>query len=450
MRVFLAILLCKLSRSLLRLFKRGGTNLPGKIAVKICPDLLKTVAQGVRVTVITGTNGKTTTARMIEQAYINAGIPYFSNRSGANLLTGITAEFAVHASLSGKAKIPNAIIECDEGASAMVCRYANPSVFLLTNLFGDQLDRFGDIMHTLDCVKAGAENSPNARICLNADDSLSVSIADGLPTQPHFFGVETELYKAPTDEPSDAPDCIKCGTAYEYEYITYAHLGGFHCPNCGYSRPDTDTAIVSAEPGADGSAITIRSRYQEFPAYVNLPGQYNIYNAAAAAATLSALDFDVQAIIDALENFECGFGRMEKFELEGRDVRMILVKNTAGFNQVLNFLSSLEIDALFVICLNDRIADGTDVSWIWDVNFEQLAESGQRFLLSGGRADEMVVRLAQARIPNESVEVIREYPALLTRMLEDESPVYIMPTYTAMLELRDIISKKYGYKDFWE
>lgn len=450
MRVFLAVLLCKLSRAVLRLFKRGGTNLPGKIAVAICPDLLKTLSRGVRTVVISGTNGKTTTARMVEQAYIDAGMEYFANRSGANLLTGITAEFAVHATLTGKAKIAHAIIECDEGASAKVCEYVDPAVFLVTNVFSDQLDRFGEVRHILGMLKAGAKNSPNAVVCLNADDSLSVSIADELTREPCYYGLETPLYENPADELSDAPDCIKCGTAYEYSYATYAHLGGFNCPNCGYSRPEASVAVTEAKLGDDGSKAKMRIDGEELSVDINLPGGYNVYNAAAAAAALSVSGFSADAIAVALGTFKCGFGRMEKFELEGREVRMILVKNTAGFNQVLNFLSGLEGGGLFVICLNDRIADGTDVSWIRDVNFESLADSGRRILVSGLRAEFMAERLLDAGLPQETVELVRDYAELLEKMLNQDDPVFIMPSYTAMLELREIISRKYGYTDFWE
>ena len=455
MRVFLAIAMCKLSRWLLRLIGRGGTNLPGKIAVRICPDLLRHISRGMKITVITGTNGKTTSARIVEQAHIDAGLSYFANRSGANLLTGITAEFAVNASLFGKPRRTHAVIECDEAASKLVCRYIDPSVLLVTNIFRDQLDRFGEISHTLESVREGVRNSPNAVLCLNADDSLSVSLADEIPNEVVFYGLDMPLYSEPTGELSDAAYCIRCTAQYNYDYVTYSHLGAFRCPSCGYARPENAHVRVTEllDQSEDGNLIAMEIAGERIEVYINLPGDYNIYNGAGAVSVLDALGFTHEAIISALGSFECGFGRMERFELEGNSVRMILVKNPAGCNQVLNYLATIKSDSMLVICLADRTADGTDISWIWDVNFERLLDMGDRLrsvLVSGTRGDEMALRLKYAGLPPESVRVISDYGELLREMLAQDSPVTVMPTYTAMLELRDKISSAYGLRDFWE
>ena len=358
----LAVLVCKASGAVLRRLGRGGTNLPGKLALKIDKNILGELSRGVKVTVVTGTNGKTTTSRMIEQAFADAGLKYFSNKSGANLLTGIIAVFAQHSTLSGK------------------CPY--------------------------------------------------------------------------THELSDAPYCIHCKTEYEYDYITYGHLGGFRCPKCGYHRQTPQVAVTKVlATGADSSDIILDIFGHEHEVHVNLPGGYNIYNAAAEAAVAHVVGIDEQTAVSALSQFECGFGRAEQFKLGQAQARMMLVKNPAGFNQVINLIAHDEGNYKLAFLLNDRFADGTDISWIWDVDFEALADQQVRFtrvLVSGVRADDMALRLKYAGFAPERIEVIREYDRLLTEIGSDETPAFLMPTYTAMFDLRGEISKHTDVKAFYE
>ena len=213
-KVIFAIIACKSVRAGLRLFRRGGTALPGKVAIGICPDLLKHLAKDVKCVTVTGTNGKTTSARMLEQFFIDEGASYFTNKSGSNLMRGITAEFALNSTMAGKPKRKNAIIECDEAASKKVFEYLDPAVVLVTNVFADQLDRFGDIGAILENIKIGVGNSPNAVVCINADDPLTSSIADDVPNKVVFFGVDTEIYDNYRVEPADELRCINCGIPY--------------------------------------------------------------------------------------------------------------------------------------------------------------------------------------------------------------------------------------------
>lgn len=453
-RIFVSIAACKLTRHILRILGRGGTALPGKVALKLCPDLLRHLAMNVQVVAVTGTNGKTTSSRIIEQVFADAGESYFSNKSGSNLMQGITAEFAANSTLTGKPKKRYAVIECDEAASKKVFEYVDPKVVLVTNVFRDQLDRYGEVSYTLENIKIGVKNAPNATLCLNADCSLTASIAGELENKIVFFGIETEIYKERVEELSDATHCIFCHAEYEYDYVTYGHLGGFRCPSCGYKRPEAQVAATKLlSQDADASTVELRVFEDMKELTINLPGGYNVYNAVGAITAAIEMGFPREIAYSAAEGFECGFGRMEKFELEGVPARMILVKNPAGCNQVLNFLSNLEGDALFVVCLNDRIADGTDVSWIWDVNFEKLADMGERLtgvLLSGVRAEDMAVRMKYAGIPGEKTGIIKDYTELVKAMTAQDKPVFIMPTYTAMLDLREQISKDYNYKEFWQ
>ena len=453
LRATISILACKLSRRLIRLLGRGGTDFPGRVALKLCPDVLGVLAKNVTTVIVTGTNGKTTTSRMIEQVLADAGISYFANKSGANLLSGVTAEFAMHASLTGKCKYDYALIEADEAAFKAISKYVDAKVVAVTNVFRDQLDRYGEVSHTLDNIRIGISHCPNATLCLNADDSLSGSLGEGRPNPVIYYGVDTPIYQTRVAELSDAPYCLKCKHAYVYDYVTYGHLGGYRCPNCGYARPATQVSVskvISSDTKC--SQVEFTQDGKMIPATINLPGGYNIYNAATAMAVGKALGFAPEQTAASLGRFSCGFGRMEQFEIHGTSLRMILIKNPAGCNQVLNFLTDTTEPFIFVACLNDRAQDGKDVSWIWDVDFERLIamEQLEKIVVSGIRADDMAMRFKYAGMPEEKIEIIRDYGQLVESLTAQDKPVYIMPTYTAMLELRGTISKNYGFKAFWE
>ena len=453
-RIVLAVFVCKLSRAVIRLLGRGGTAFPGRIALKICPDVLSALSKGVRTILITGTNGKTTSARMIEQAFIDQKRSYLSNKSGANLISGITAEFAMNSSITGHCKKEYAIIECDEAASKTVLKYLKPEVIVATNVFRDQLDRYGEITHTLNNIIEGISHSPESLLCLNADCSLISSIPEHVPNPVVFFGINVPLADADSNELSDASHCIHCKTEYEYAYHTYGHLGGFHCPKCGYSRPTPQYAVTEISAlDADSSSVNMDLNGRDLFLHINLPAVYNIYNAAGAAAALDAFGFQRAEIASALASFDCGFGRMEKFDLEGRPGRMMLVKNPAGCNQVMRYLAALPDKAMFVVCLNDNDADGTDISWIWDADFERLSTMGERLdqvLVSGIRAEDMLLRLKYAGVPENRMTLVHDYADLIDRMCSSEHRVFIMPTYTAMLDLRSQLQKRLGGKEFWE
>lgn len=453
-KVFFAVLACKCSRALIRLFGRGGTDLPGRIALKLCPNLLGYLAKDVTTVIVTGTNGKTTTSRMIEQAVSDLGISYFANKSGANLLSGVTAEFAAHSTLGGRCRYPFALIEADEAAFKYISKYVHPKAVVVTNVFRDQLDRYGEVTHTLENIRISLENCKEATVCVNADDSLCTSLKDVLPNDFLFYGVNVPLYTDRVAELSDAPYCIKCKHEYVYDYVTYGHLGAYRCPNCGYARPQPRVfvkEVVSSD--TEGSEVVFSADGKDYPARINLPAGYNVYNACSAMALGAALGWDLQVVSASLSHFSCGFGRMEKFRLGDADVRMILIKNPAGCNQVLNFLRQAKEPFVFTACLNDRTQDGKDVSWIWDVDFERLAEMGEllsHVYVSGIRAEDMAMRFYYAGVPMEKITVEKDYDKLTDMLSEEKLPVFTMPTYTAMLALRSTISKKYGVKEFWE
>lgn len=454
LRVFFSLLVARLTRMALRLTKRGGTALPGKLALKLCPDLLSRLSRNVTTVIVTGTNGKTTSCRMVEQLFAEAGLPYFANKGGANLKQGITTEFAMNATLFGKAKKSYAVIECDEAAMVQVCPEVKPKVILLTNVFSDQLDRFGDVLTTLSAIKRGMASSPDSILCLNADCSLSCSIAEELSNPVLYYGVECPVYKEQVQEQSDAPRCLHCGSEYTYTLRTYGHLGSFHCPICGYKRPAAAAAVTSIlHQGADSTQVLLRLGEREVQCEIAVPGGYNIYNAAGASAVGMALELDGLVICAALANFHCGFGRMEKMNLNGLRARMILVKNPAGCNQTLNFLANIEGDVLFVVALNDRVGDGTDISWIYDADFEKLLCLGNRLkgiYCAGERGADMAVRLKYAGFPLSKLRVFADYDQLIDAFCAQTTPLVMMPTYSAMMDLRSALAKRFGLKEFWE
>ena len=454
-KAILAIALCKLLRALSRLLHRGGTAMPGRFALKLCPDLLARLSKDVRTVVITGTNGKTTSARMVEQAFREQGFSCLANRSGANLLDGITTEFVMNCTLGGKMRARYAVIECDEAASVRVFPQLKPRLVVVTNLFRDQLDRYGEVTHTLENIRTALESVPEATICLNADCSLCSSLALTLPNRAVYFGLDRGAVPTRAKaQLSDATHCIRCKTKYEYDYVSYGHLGGFRCPHCGYARHAADYAVTDViEQRSSGTTAAVSIRGERRVIEINLPAIYNVYNAVGALAAAMEMGVGTEEAVRALGVFKGGFGRMEAFRLGKADVRMMLVKNPAGCNQVIDYLENLHNRFVLVVCLNDRGADGTDISWIWDAEFERLnALAGriEKVIVSGDRAQDMRVRLKYAGVPDKNITVERDYETLVSSLEPMQSDVCIMPTYTATLELREVMIRHCGGADFWE
>ena len=547
-----AVTACRAARAILRGLNRGGTSLPGRLAMWFRKDILAITSEGVETILVTGTNGKTTTAGMLAHAMEEAGRYPLCNRSGANLLSGVTAEFAAAADLQGRPLRGRtirerkwkdhpgddnsglyAVIECDEGALRHAAPLLHPRVIVVTNLFRDQLDRYGEVMHTLEAVREGIRLVPEAVLCLNADDSLTASLALDVPNPVVWFGMEqsavlekpnsspvtenalqagyvteqekqnafnseknslqerngTEMEKQDalnlkqredpeqrekpeqsrkTDSPdriSDARYCIRCGTEYTYRYHTYAHLGDFRCPSCGYARPVPDVAVTSVD-GIDtgGSRVHIRipgresapreDACREISVRIALPAVYNIYNAAASVAAYTAAGLPVQEILEGLAHARSSFGRMEHFSIRGVSIQMILVKNPAGCNQALDYLCSLKDPFTVVLCLNDLDADGHDISWIWDVDYEKLCGCGniRRILVWGRRAEDLQLRLKYAGIPEKGIRRVpeKDLKKLLDQIYNSQVPVFILPNYTTMLPLRDALRKAAGKASFWK
>lgn len=462
-RASLAILASRLLTLAIRLSGRGGgTSLPGKVALKLCPDLLEQLAGRFTILMVTGTNGKTTTSRMIARLLEAADIRFATNKSGANLASGVTAAVAGAVSPFGKTGFTHLLLETDEAAFRIVAPKLRPKAIIATNFFRDQLDRYGELYSTLNAVRSGLAGTPDSILVYNADDSLCASLAidieTGFPVKREQipYGLGPACGTGVTPESSDAAYCIRCSTRYTYTATTYGHLGHFRCPSCGYSRPDAAVECLSLEAADDHTHITFSTTRGKCEAVVALPGLYNVYNALSAAALAEALDIPHEAVRTALSSFERGFGRMETFPVEGRTVQIILVKNPTGFNQVLQHLTGLAGVIVPAFLINDALADGTDISWLWDVDFERFAEQAAGMpgmVVSGIRADDMAVRLKYAGVSEARVTVHPKTEDAFSAALAltpAGGTLCLMPTYTALLDLRGLLARKYGLKDFWE
>ena len=452
-RVTAAIVACKAVRIVARLLKKGGTAKPGEIALKICPDLLRVVSRGVETIVVTGTNGKTSSCRMLEQAMAEAGKPCVVNRSGANLMSGIVTEFVMDCTLSGRCRKRYAVMECDEGWTRHVLPALKPRAFLVTNLFQDQVDRYGDVSNTLAAIRAGVEGAPDTTLVLCADEPVSASLGFGVPNKVVWYGLEQPCGESGAQPgAAEIRACMSCGAELEYDYVNYAHLGGWRCPGCGRERPTPDVAVTKLlDLGADGSRVLLRADGEEKELYVNLPALYNVSNAAGCVAGAIAMGLGAAAGRAAAEHFRCGFGRMEKFDV-GAGARMILIKNAAGCSQVLNFLARQSEPFRVVFVTNNRGADGTDIGWLADADFEKLAgmEALRGVTCSGICAAQVRKRLADALVPDDLVDVQTDYAALADAVCRSDVPVFLLPSYTGMMEFRPYLAKKTGSAQFWE
>jgi UDP-N-acetylmuramyl tripeptide synthase len=465
LRLTFTIIITKLLIFILRVLKHGGTSLPGKVARKLYPDIIKVISKDFKIIMVTGTNGKTTTTRIIGKVLENNDVAYVTNKSGANLVSGVITTFIESVDITGKGQASTALLEVDEAAFNVVTDFVQPDILVVTNFFRDQLDRFGELYSTLNNVRSGIEKSPNAKLVLNADDSLCASLAHNSKRDVIYYGFARGASDSDEKvENSDAVYCLYCKNRYEYSYQVYGHLGVFSCPNCGYSRPSPQvTCLEVNDLNSSYSDIVFSLEHADddnespsFIARINLPGLYNIYNALAAASLGHLLGFPADSIIKAMESFECSFGRMETLVTNGKTIKIILVKNPTGFNQVLTYLLTETQTAQIAFIINDKLADGTDISWLWDVDFEKLEKIQKNismFYASGIRAEDMAVRLKYAGIYSDKISLIKDYEQLLSKALDDTQEgktLYILPTYTAMLDIRKLFNKKYGLKEFWK
>ena len=430
----------------------GGTTLPGRVLLRMAPDAIAVLGGrlGAGATVISATNGKTTTAGMIATALHADGREPVHNRAGSNMTWGVATALLEQTGEEG-------LFEVDEAWVPHVVRALEPRLLVLGNLFRDQLDRYGELERLAD-IWAGvvADREGRSRFVLNADDPLVADLGrdrdlrrrDGVT----YFGIEDASQALPElQHAHDAKHCRRCGHAYTYERAFVGHLGHYNCPNCEADRPVPDIAATRIElEGMKGARVEVRTPEGEIEMRLPLPGLYNVYNALAALASARDLGVEPAAAAKALEAMRAVFGRVETIAVGERPVSILLIKNPAGANEVLRTLR-LEGNRLDLwLALNDRIADGRDVSWVWDADFELLADSVRRVVCAGTRAPEMAVRLKYAGWPTERIVVRAGIDEALDDALAAGSgPLYALPTYTALLELRKLLADRGLAPAYW-
>ncbi|MFT5871931.1 MAG: UDP-N-acetylmuramyl tripeptide synthase [Clostridium sp.] len=440
----LSILASKFIMKLSKLSFGGGTNFPGKIALKLDKDILKTIAASYDVILITGTNGKTTTTSMIYDIVKDSNKPVITNNTGANMYTGIVACFISNYSFKKLVQKKIAVIEVDEANVKFVTEYISPSIIVITNLFRDQMDRYGEVYTTLKKILEGVEKTPTSTLILNGDESLLGNL--NVKNDIIYYGFNTVVNENKiVDINADAKFCTICKAPYNYNLITYNHLGDFYCTGCGYKRPALTYSVDKILEVTTNSS-TVYFNNKEY--YINQPGTYNIYNALCAYSVAKALGTSDDIIAQSLKTVASSFGRQETLNIDGTEVKIILVKNPAGYDEAVNTINLDKRKINLSLLLNDNYADGKDVSWIWDVNFERLTSLDiNKIMISGIRMYDMAIRLKVAGFPSDSFLLCSEEEALLSEIKAcDGDIVYILATYTAMINLRKFLHAK-GYID---
>ena len=434
----------------------GGTTLPGRMLLRAAPDAISRLASVLDgpVTIISATNGKTTTASMLASELRAAGREPVHNRAGSNMAWGVATALLEQRGSEG-------LFEVDEAWLPRVAAELSPTLLVLGNLFRDQLDRYGELERLADeWAELIAAREGELGLALNADDPLIADLGrDGqLLRRPGvtYFGIEDPAAAiAELQHAFDAKHCRRCGAPYRYERAFVGHLGHYSCPSCGAGRPAPDVYATGIElRGMEGSSFRVLTPAGELEVELPLPGLYNVYNALAAIAAGLQLGLERDQIRSGLAEVQAAFGRVETIAVDATALSILLIKNPAGANEVLR---TLELEAErsgepidLWIALNDRIADGRDVSWIWDADFELLAGGVRRVVCSGTRAAEIALRLKYAGWPGERVEIVAGIEASLDAALAASGErLFALPTYTALIELRTLLSRRGLVSEFW-
>jgi lipid II isoglutaminyl synthase (glutamine-hydrolysing) len=459
-RLSAAILAARAAQIASRTLKTGGgSTVPGVVARRVDPEVLTKLSRRLSrgSAAITGTNGKTTTTRMVSKILETAGIRAVNNSTGANLVTGVSAALVSDSNLSGRPASEVGLFEVDEASVPKIAAEADLKLLAVLNLFRDQLDRYGELAYTGKVIASAFESlPPGGRVILNADDPLVASLGRSAK-DPVYYGVEEPtLDTGRLQHLADSKDCPECGTPLIYDAVYFGHVGTYQCPNCSFSRPELLYAASRVRmQGPQGTNVLLRTPTGEREVKLKLPGLYNVYNALSAAAVAGEMGIGIEEISRGLAQFAGAFGRVERVQAGNREAFLLLIKNPVGFNEILRtFMTGTDVRNV-LIAINDNDADGRDISWLWDVDFEMLAAKSDGllapFTVSGIRAQDMAVRLKYAELPVGAV--IPEREKAIKAALQATPPgetLYVLPTYTAMLEIRQTLSELGYTHPFWE
>jgi UDP-N-acetylmuramyl tripeptide synthase len=433
----------------------GGTSLPGKVLIRLEPGAIAEL--GARLSlgsaVVSATNGKTTTAAMAASILTRAGTRLVHNRAGANMAGGIASTLLASARRHGAIDGELGLFEVDEFWLERIVDALRPRQILLGNLFRDQLDRYGELETIADrWATMVATLPPQTGLILNADDPLIADLGRNRPSVV-LFGIDDPSMAVPEmQHAADSKHCRRCGAAYRYDAIYLGHLGHYRCPSCGQERPQP--SIVARSITLEGTAavrFTLETPVGTRAVTLPLPGLYNVYNATAAAALCLSLGTELDDVVAGLEAVQAAFGRAETVQLGASELSILLVKNPAGANEIVRTLALEpgELDLLAI--LNDRTADGRDVSWVWDADFEVIADRLRTLTCAGTRAAELAVRFKYAGVPENRIEVVPQLGRALDHAVAGATGgrLFALPTYTALLELREELNHRGHVGHYW-
>ncbi len=450
-RFWLALWAGKISATILRIVGRRGTTFPGVVAQRLDPECIGHLSHSFSegIVIVTGTNGKTTTANLLASILRAAGRGFAFNQAGANLVTGITGALMEHVTWWGQAQVPLALLEVDEATVPKLCEQVSPKLAIVTNFFRDQLDRYGELDTTVRLVRDAL--TEETMLILNADDPLVAQFGQGRRNT-LYYGVD-RLPESSTEsrETREARFCPQCGAALSYSLFHYGQLGLYACSHCSFTRPQPQ--VLAAQARMEEGKLKFRVGVSAYE--VGFQGFYNLYNALAALAAAIELDVRGEDLEKGLREFVPQAGRMERFLLSEGPVTLALVKNPTGFNQVLRTVLRSEGELRLLIAINDLAADGRDISWLWDVDFEYLSLGLHRdqshggcaeiklIVCSGLRAEDMALRLKYAGMPEEKLLIehsLEKAVAALQAGRQGKERVFVLPTYTMLFPLRDYLA----------
>ena len=491
-----------------RLHVGGGTSIIGVVAQRVDPNIVEHLATQLEYgsVLITGTNGKTTTSSFIAAIVRDGGLRVWHNREGSNLVRGIASNLVIHALPSGQLRGSGraiSIFEVDEAALPQLVQSISPRVTVFTNLFRDQLDRYGEVDSVIGYWKQAIQKLPETSILvLNADDPAIASLGESFSGKTLYYGIDDLTLDAQAEQTNetrpqvvDARTCPHCGSTYEYSMHFYSHMGHYACPHCEVRRPQPDVRATSVRIDSfDRIRLRVTAGMQQKDIVIPLPGLYNVYNALAAITASLALGLEWEPITTGIEQSKPVFGRGERIQVEGRTIRLLLAKNPVGFNEVLRTLLIDSVPRHILFVLNDNIADGRDISWIWDVDFEQIVGHTKTVTVTGTRALDLALRLKYAGIQEEDLTVIPPGPSRALRnaasrhqrlsnrearkqkqganeqnnsqatpvyglknainMALEQTPVgetlFVIPTYTGLLEVHRELESRGLTPHYWE
>ncbi len=438
----------------------GGTSLPGLIARRIDPDVLKSVvgASKAKKIVITGSNGKTTTARMTAAMAVNNGKRVSHNRAGSNMLQGVTSVAVNFADIFGRLNSDVLLFEIDEGTMPLVMPEIKPDVVVITNIFRDQLDRYGELYSVAKALDKTLEDLPeSSTILLNGNDPQVANFGLKAKAKRLFFGLETTEIGTPVPEQSaDIIRCIHCQEDLQYKVAYMSHLGLYSCPNCGYTLPPLDIAATSIKLAPDGEGPTrveLRTPQGNMTLEISLPGLHNVYNAAAAIGASLAAGFEKDKLPAALVSLKPAFGRLEKIQAGDQTIYLSFVKNPTSFNLILRLIAQHPGKKHVLLAASHTIVDGEDFSWLWDIEVEEVAQDIADVVCSGNKPEELAMRLKYAEIPIDKITRIADLETALDAALKNAGPggtLYILCSYTPTNQLRRIMQKRGWVKHVWQ